>query len=105
MPVKWTALSFSTRAASGWTTTFTSMLGVVAASNSASLVTKAIFRTMASVPGTTSITLPGTSGNSRPQDASQVNLLLSPPAFRSVTTDAMVMSFWAAERSAALGNE
>src|SRR5438093_8310330 len=79
------------------------MLGVVAASNSASLVTKAIFRTIESEPFTTSITLPGTSGNSRPHAASHVSLPLSPPTFRSATTEAIVMSFCAAARSAAAG--
>jgi len=47
--------------------------GAVAASNSAWLVTKASLRTTGSAAdATTSINLPGTSGNSRPQEANQV---------------------------------
>jgi len=78
------------------------MFGVVAASNSASLVTNAVLSSIVSVAVVISSSLPGTSGNSRPQAAVHVTFALSPPAFKSVTTVAIVMSLRAASSSAAL---
>src|SRR6266849_799587 len=102
VPETRTGLPFSSFAASGWPATFHSMFGVEAASNSASLVTNAVFITAPSEVAVTSSIFPGTSGKSAPHTAAQVTLDLSPPDFRSVTTEAMVMSLRAVSRSALL---